>query len=70
MSATATTYFDFATDRPQPDLSPITIRSKRDMLLRRYGEATPRHAEVGEVVTVAVHDAASIDRDSFDILTT
>ena len=64
---TPTGFFDFATI--QPDSSPITIRSKRDMLLRRCGEATPRHCDRGEIATITMHDAAGIDRCDFEILT-
>jgi hypothetical protein len=63
---TPTGFFDFGTI--QPDRTPLTIKPKRPMLLRRYGEAQPRHADCGEVVTAAACDLATIDRHDFEIL--
>lgn len=50
------------TDRPEPDSTPVRIRTCRPMLLLRIGEDMPRHADVGEIVTVPRHSLRQLDQ--------
>lgn len=63
-------FFAWPDERPVPDSSPITIRTRRPMLLRRIGEDQLRHAEAGSEITTTCHEIRCIDPADFEIVQT
>ena len=54
----------------EPDRRPVRVLVRRPMLLHRHGEAAPRHADAGEVVTTERHLLGKLTGGDFEIVGT